>query len=397
MRNGKINLGLTFDDVLLIPQRTPVKSRSEVDLSTRLVGDLFLSLPVVSANTPFCTERRMAIGMALAGGIGVVHRMCSPQQEQAHVRAVKKHRFSEHEHPHATCDVHGRLAVGAAVGVKNDYLIRARMAVDAGADILVVDIAHGHADQCMDAVAFFKKEFPRIPLVAGNVATALGVRDLVAAGADAVKIGIGPGSICTTRIVTGAGVPQLSAMLACAEEAKKHNIPIIADGGMRTSGDIVKALAAGASAVMLGGMLAGVDESAAILIQKDGRSYKATTGFVTLGVGLTFKHLAGERISRREFEDYVPEGIEATYEHRGPLAPFLKQIAGGLRSGFSYCGATCLEQLWEHAEFMRITNAALAESQPHARSRCNASPPDYASKFVTETDDTTLKISGEAS
>ena len=365
-RDTPVRLGLTFDDVLLVPQRTRATSRSLVDLSTTLSPEIRLHLPLISANAPFCTEGAMAIGMALAGGMGFVHRMTSIERERDAVHRTKQHRFAPERFPHATCDGQGRLRVGAAVGVKGDYLARAEAMAEAGADLLVVDIAHGHADYALAAISELAKRFPSLGIAAGNVATATGTRDLIGAGAQVVKVGIGPGSICTTRLVTGAGVPQLTAVLDCVAVARPHGVAVIADGGLRTSGDITKALAAGASAAMLGGMLAGADESAGTLVERGGRRYKATTGFASLGVELTLKRLAGETIDPDELAAYVPEGVEATFPHRGPLANLLLQIAGGMRSGFSYSGAMSLPELWDKAELIRTSEAGRAENRPHA-------------------------------
>jgi IMP dehydrogenase/GMP reductase len=378
-----IRLGLTFDDVLLVPHRTRVTSRALVDLGTRLTARIRLANPLVSANTPFCTEAEMATGMALRGGIGFVHRMADIEHQVAQVARVKAHRFFKEEFALATCDGRGRLAVGAAVGVKGDASRRAERLVATGADVLVVDIAHGHADYSLEMVAQLKRSYPDIPVVAGNVATAEGTRDLIQAGADAVKVGIGPGAICTTRIVAGAGVPQLTAIIDCADEARRHDVPIIADGGLRTSGDIVKALAAGAATVMLGSMLAGCDESAAVLVREGDRTYKATTGFASLGVALTLKRRAGQPVTPDELDNYVPEGVEATYECQGPLARVLLQILGGVRSGFSYSGAATLAELWDKAEFIQMSAAGAAESRPHALSRSRATPPDLRAGLQT--------------
>lgn len=378
MKPDQIPLALTFDDVLLVPQRSAVKSRRDVVLETRLTRSLALSIPIVSANTPFCTEAPMAIGMALAGGIGIVHRMCTIERQVEQVRRVKERGVQTAQHAHASLDSSGRLIVGAAVGVTNDYEQRAQSLIEAGIDVIVVDIAHGHASHALNAIALFKSRYPRLPVVGGNVATRAGTRDLISAGADAVKVGIGPGSICTTRVVAGVGVPQLTAIMDCAEEARRFDIPVIADGGLRTSGDMVKALAAGASTVMLGGALAGCDESCSILIERGGRRHKSTTGFVTFGVGLTLKRAKGERITREELESYVPEGIEATYPYQGALAGVLKQYLGGIRSGFSYSGASNVAELWERAQFVRTTQAGIAESQPHALARSTVPPPDFS-------------------
>jgi IMP dehydrogenase/GMP reductase len=336
-----------------------------------------MALPIISANTPWCTGANMAIAMARLGGCGFVHRM---QLADAQVAMVAKAKTAAHDperFPTATADRDGRLVVGAAVGVKDDYLDRAAGLVDAGADVLLIDIAHGHSEQTLSTLGKLKSRHPGIPIIAGNVATADGARDLIDAGADAVKVGIGPGGICTTRQVAGAGVPQVTAVMDCAQVATADGIPIIADGGIRTSGDVVKALAAGASTVMLGSMLAGTDESAALLVEHESRKYKITTGFVTLGVPLTLKHAEGRKITSEDLEDYVPEGVEATFPYNGRLEAVLKQYAGGIRSGLSYSGALNIPELWERADFMQVSAAGMTENRPHAVERAPQLQPDY--------------------
>lgn len=377
-----IPLGYAFDDVLLVPSRTRATSRTIVDLATRLTPGIAMAVPIVSANTPWCTGSQLAVAMAAEGGIGIIHRMTTSPIQADEVRRAKAAVVDAAAYPNATRDARGRLRVGAAVGVKGDALARASMLVEAGADVLVVDVAHGHADYVIDTVRALKSAHPQIDLIAGNVATAEGVRDLVEAGASAIKVGIGPGSVCSTRIVTGAGVPQLTAIMECACEAKRHGVSVIADGGVRTSGDIVKALAAGASSVMLGKLLAGTEESAAIPIERDGRRYKITNGFVSLGVGLTLKRLEGGEVSEEEFKSYVPEGVEATFDYAGPLADVLRQYLGGVRSGLSYSGSLTIGELWEKARFIRVTASGSYEGRPHVQDHTPAHHPDYAAIFV---------------
>jgi IMP dehydrogenase/GMP reductase len=378
--------GLAFDDVLLIPNRTRARSRSLVDLSTRLTPSIGLSIPIVSANTPWCTESQLAIALALQGGIGIIHRMTSARIQADEVRRAKNAAFDQAAHPVATCDERGRLRVGAAVGVKGDALGRAAMLIEAGADVVVVDVAHGHADYVVDAVAALKAAHPEIEIVAGNVATPEGVRDLVEAGACAIKVGIGPGSVCSTRVVTGAGVPQFTAVLECAAEARRHGVPVIADGGIRTSGDIVKALAAGASSVMLGKLLAGTDESAAIPIERDGRRYKITNGFVSLGVALTLQRIDAGKVTEADLKNYVPEGVEATFADAGPVSDVLRPILGGVRSGLSYSGSLTIAELWEKARFIRVTANGDREGRPHVQNDIPALHPDYAALLIESTD-----------
>lgn len=374
-----IQMGLSFDDVLLVPQRTRVKSRSAVDLSSHFTRRIRLHLPIVSSNVDFCTEAAMATAMAKHGGIGVIHRTCTMEYEAGEVRATKNAVFSKEEFPFATVDARGRLLVAAAVGVIGDSQERAMMLVRAGVDVLVVDVAHGHADYVLDVIALLKRTYPHVEVIGGNVATAHGTKDLIEAGADAVKAGIGPGGICTTRIVAGAGVPQITAIVNCVAAARPHGVPVIADGGIRQSGDIAKALAAGASTVMLASILAGADESAAILIERGGRKFKITTGEASLGSKLMLKKKYAIPINEDEIRQYVPEGVDATFDSTGPVADTLAQLSGGLRSGMSYSGASTIEELWEKAEFCHVSAAGLAEGQPHAvvRSTVEQLQPDY--------------------
>ncbi|WP_326584631.1 IMP dehydrogenase [Streptomyces sp. NBC_00481] len=379
----EIRKGLSLDDVLLVPQRTSVTSRSDTRLDTSLGRGLDLPIPVLSANTPWCTGARMAEAMARRGGLGVVHRMQLAEDQAAEIAAVKGATVGAADDGGGTrpaVDSAGRLLVAAAIGVVDDWRDRARRLVQAGADALVVDVAHGHADYVVKAVAELRAHFPDTCLIGGNVATAAGTRDLIDAGADVVKVGIGPGGICTTRIVAGSGVPQLTAVLDCAEEARRSGVPVIADGGIKAPGDVVKALAAGAHAVMLGSALAGADESEARLVEHDGHRYKVSTGFVTYGMRLTLKRARGEKVTRDELDEYTPEGVEATFAHTGSLAATLRPFLGGLRSGMSYSGAHDLTALHERAEFVQVTPAGLAESRPHALHRADQLPLDYAAE-----------------
>jgi IMP dehydrogenase len=270
-------------------------------------------------------------------------------------------------YPHASRDTKGRLRVGAAVGVRPGYLDRAARLLEAGADVLVVDIAHGHSENAIDAVKTLRKRFGAIDLIAGNVATPEAVRDLAEAGCDAVKVGVGPGSICITRVVTGFGMPQLTAILRCSREARKWKIPIIADGGIRTSGDIAKALAAGAATVMVGNLLAGTTESPGVTVIRRGRKYKVIRGMASLSATMS-RHGTepGEQVDEDpEWSEVVPEGVEATVPYRGDAGEVLHQLVGGLRSALSYCGSRTIAEMQDKAEFVRITNAGLSESLPH--------------------------------
>jgi IMP dehydrogenase/GMP reductase len=374
--------GLSFDDVLLVPQRTPLTSRRQADTASELLPGVVLRTPVISANTQWCTGDRMAVAMALNGGLGVLHRMQTVEQQLEHLDAVKAHRPKEGSADRATLAADGRLLVGAAVGVSGDWRERAERLVEHAVDILFVDVAHGHSDQVIDAVAKLRAAYPRLSLAAGNVATAAGVTDLAEAGADVVKVGIGPGGVCTTRLVAGTGVPQLTAVMDCAAAAAERGVRVIADGGIRQSGDIAKSLAAGAHAVMLGSALAGADESAASPVTRDGRSYKVSNGFVSLGMKLTLRHAAGEKITQEEVDDYVPEGTEATFPATGPLARTLRQLMGGVQSAMSYSGARDVTGFRERAEFIRVTSAGRAENRPHARERSEQIDIDHVTRAV---------------
>lgn len=274
-------------------------------------------------------------------------------------------------HPESSKDKRGRLLVGAAVGVVGDYLERSAALLEAGADLLVVDVAHGHAGHVVEAVRKIKKKWPSCQLVAGNVATYEGAKDLAKAGADGIKVGVGPGSICSTRIVSGAGVPQLTAVMDCARVTKEAGVPVIADGGIRDSGDIAKALAAGASSVMVGSLLAGTDESPGWTVARGGSRYKVYRGMASLTATLSRKkkERGDDDLDPIEVAEVVPEGVESMSPYKGPAADTVYQLRGGLRSGMSYSGARTLPEFWEKAEFMRITAAAWAESKPHALDR----------------------------
>jgi IMP dehydrogenase len=468
-------VALTYDDVLLVPQYSDVESRRKLSTRTQLTSKIEMQIPIVSANMDTVTESEMGIVMAREGGIGIIHRFMTIDEQVRQVQRVKKaesyvvdnpitlkvsdtvgdvkriveetytggivildeaekvvgivttrdllfeengHRtlsdvmtrdvviapsdttlkqaekiLHEHrieklplvdadghltglitvkdimklqEYPDSTKDTRGRLAVGAAVGVKGSELKRVERLLEAGADCIVVDIAHGDSKAEIEIIQQIRKSFPNAQIIGGNVATAEGTQRLIDAGADAVKVGVGPGSICITRIVAGAGVPQLTAVMQCAEVARPQGIPIIADGGVRTSGDIVKALAAGAASVMLGSLLAGTDESPGMLITRKGHRYKASRGMASLQATLSRKTREGEgEITKEEIEDYVSEGVEATVPYRGSAREMLKQLVGGLQSGMSYTNAHSIEELHEKAILVRMTPVGLRESHPH--------------------------------
>ncbi|MDE0267120.1 MAG: IMP dehydrogenase [Thaumarchaeota archaeon] len=270
------------------------------------------------------------------------------------------------DYPNMSVDGKGRPLVGAAVGVKGDFMERGEALLGAGADVLVVDIAHGHSENAMGTVRNIKKAFPDCELIAGNVATAQGAQDLIKAGVDAVKVGVGSGSICITRVITGSGVPQLTAVIDCAKVGRENDVPIISDGGTRTSGDAAKALAAGASSVMVGSMLGGTDESPGTVLTKNGKRFKVYRGMASLAASIGRKSKETGYVSLDDdLNDYVAEGVEAMVPYKGGVTDILKQLAGGLRSGLSYCGAHTIPQMQQNAEFVKMSRAGFAESNPH--------------------------------
>ena len=269
------------------------------------------------------------------------------------------------KYPDATKDSRGRLMVGAAVGVRDMEMRRVEAALQAGADCIVVDIAHGDSNLEIDMIKNIRKHHPDAQIIGGNVATAGGTKRLIDAGVDAVKVGVGPGSICITRIVAGSGVPQLTAVIECSKAAEANKIPIIADGGIRQSGDIAKALAAGAQTVMIGSMLAGTDESPGMIMTRRGHRYKASRGMASLGANIERNRKEGNDLTKEDVEEYVAEGVEAAVPYRGKAREVLTQLVGGLQSGMSYSGVHTIEELQEKAIFVRMTGAGLKESGPH--------------------------------
>lgn len=464
--------GLTFDDVLLVPAKSNVLPR-DVDVSTRITTDISLNIPIVSAAMDTVTEAALAIAMAREGGIGIIHKNMTVEEQADEVDKVKrsesgiitdpiyltpehpleeaealmaKYRISgvpivepgtrklvgiltnrdlrfernfarpisevmtrenlitaavgttlqdakeilshhkveklpivdnegvlkglitikdiekARQYPNAAKDSQGRLRVGAAVTVSGDTFERVEGLVVAGADMIVVDTAHGHSVGVIETVRQIRKKYPHIQLVAGNVATGDATRALIDAGVNAVKVGIGPGSICTTRVVAGIGVPQVTAIYDCATAARDSGVPIIADGGIKYSGDIVKAIAAGASTVMVGSLLAGTEESPGETEIFQGRSFKVYRGMGSIGA---MKSGGGDRYFQSEAKKLVPEGIEGRVAYRGPLSEIVFQLVGGLRAGMGYCGVADIQELKDNAQFMRITSAGLRESHPH--------------------------------
>lgn len=271
------------------------------------------------------------------------------------------------EYPYASKDKKGRLLVGAAVGVKGDFLERTEALLDAGADIIVVDIAHGHSENAITAVKMIRKAFPNCELIAGNVATGGGSKDLIQAGVDAVKVGVGSGSICITRVITGSGVPQVTAVIDSFKLTKDYDIPIISDGGIRTSGDATKALAAGASSVMVGSLFGGTDESPGKTLVKNGKKFKMYRGMASFyaSLGRRYREEGSQVIESDDLNDYVPEGVEAMVSYKGSVVDIIRQLVGGIRSGLSYCGANTIAEMQKNAKFIKITSAGYTESLPH--------------------------------
>lgn len=357
--------GLTFDDVLLIPAESHVLP-NEVDLSTKLADNIKLNIPLISPGMDTVTEGAMAIAMALQGGLGVVHKNMSIQAQAGEVANVKSVIVPSGASKAAVDDQH-RLLCAAAVGVTSDTFERAEALLEAGADAIVIDTAHGHSAGVLRKIKEIREHFPKQTLIAGNVATGDATRALFDAGVDIVKVGIGPGSICTTRIVAGVGVPQITAIYDAATAAREYNKPIIADGGIKYSGDVVKALAAGGNAVMLGSMLSGTTEAPGDIFEDNGKKFKRYRGMGSVGA-MAQAHGSSDRYFQggvNEANKLVPEGVEARVEYKGDVSDVVFQIDGGLRSGMGYCGAANIPELIEKAQFVQITNAGLRESHPH--------------------------------
>ena len=366
--------GLTFDDVLLIPAESHVLP-NEVDLSVQLAKNIKLNVPFISAGMDTVTESSMAIAMALQGGMGVVHKNMSIQAQAGEVSTVKGVSLAGNFDKAATDD-QNRLLVAAAVGVTSDTFERAEALLKVGADAIVIDTAHGHSAGVLRKIAEIRDHFPDVTLIAGNVATAEGTKALFDAGVDVVKVGIGPGSICTTRVVAGVGVPQITAIYDAASVAREYGKTIIADGGIKYSGDIVKALAAGGNAVMLGSMFSGTTEAPGDVFEDNGKKYKAYRGMGSVGA-MAQSHGSSDRYFQggvNEANKLVPEGIEARVEYKGDVADIIFQMVGGLRSGMGYCGAPDIQTLIDKAQFVQITNAGLRESHPHDVQITKAAP-----------------------
>ena len=335
--------GITFDDVLLMPAYSEVLPR-EVSLQGRFSKHISLGIPFASAAMDTVTEAPMALAMAREGGIGVIHKNMSAERQAAEVAKVKAE----------------GLPVAAGVGITPDVLDRVKLLADAGVDAVVLDSAHGHSKGVIDALKAIKTAFPGLDVVVGNIATAAAAKDLIAAGADGLKVGIGPGSICTTRIVAGVGVPQLTAIADVADVAG-DSVPVIADGGLRYSGDVVKALAAGAHCVMCGSMFAGTDEAPGEVVEVDGVKMKGYRGMGSIDA---MQNGSADRYFQKGAKKLVPEGVVARVPYKGPVADVLYQLTGGLRSGMGYCGAASLDALHK-ARFVKISPATVQENHPH--------------------------------
>ncbi len=380
--------GITFDDVLLIPQKSSILP-NEVSLRVDITQKITLNIPIMSAAMDTVTESELAIALAKEGGLGFIHKNMSIEKQAEEVKKVKSIELEQEITPssnsaiskikefikgknsnislkdaNACIDDNGKLRVGAAVGVGQDTIKRVEALVAAGVDIITVDSAHGHSKGVIDKIKEIKNNFPKLEIIGGNIVTKEAAVDLIKAGVSAVKVGVGPGSICTTRVVAGVGVPQISAIMEITEICAKKRVGLIADGGIKISGDIVKALAAGADCVMLGGLLAGTDEAPGEVIEKDGKKYKTYVGMGSLAAmerGSTDRYFQTDTSK----EKLVPEGIESMIACKGELSSVIYQLCGGIRSGMGYCGTETIEELKENGKFVKITSAGLVESHPH--------------------------------
>lgn len=357
--------GLTFDDVLLIPAESHVLP-NEVKLDSKLAPNLQLHIPLISAGMDTVTEGNMAIAMAENGGLGVIHKNLSIEVQVEEVKKAKG-KTVDPNLPHPAVDDQGRLLAAAAVGVTSDTFERAESLLEAGADAIVIDTAHGHSAGVLRKIKEIREHFPNATLIAGNVATGEGTAALFDAGVDVVKVGIGPGSICTTRIVAGVGVPQITAIYDAASVAQKYGKKIIADGGIKYSGDVVKALAAGGNAVMLGSMFSGTTEAPGTIFTNEGKQFKSYRGMGSVGA-MSQQHGSSDRYFQggvNEANKLVPEGVEALVPYKDDVSNIIYQIDGGLRAGMGYVGAGTIKELIENSQFVQITNAGLRESHPH--------------------------------
>lgn len=374
--NGKIiKQGYTFDDVLLVPSYSTTVPK-QVELSTQLTPKITLKMPLLSAAMDTVTEELMAIELARLGGMGIIHKNMSIEAQAAMIKNVKDAEVFNIDT--SSVDQLNQLLVGAAVGVNDTTLQRVEKLVEAGVDIVVVDSAHGHSKGVLDTIKAVREAYPDLDILGGNIISAQGATDLIYAGCTCLKVGIGPGSICTTRVISGVGVPQLTAIADVASVAKQYNVGVIADGGIKQSGDIVKAIACGADAVMLGGLFAGCSETPGEVIEVYGQKVK---NYVGMGSLSAMKRGSSDRYFQggvEELNKLVPEGIEATVNYKGPVADVTYQLLGGLRSGMGYCGCATIQLLKDNARFMTITSNGLQESHPHDVKNIKDAPNYYA-------------------
>ena len=346
---GTIKESLTFDDVLLLPQYSNILP-SETDISIKLTKNILLKVPFLSSAMDTVTESKMAISIAHAGGLGIIHRNLNIVDQTKEIKKVKKK----------------NLLVGAAVGTNKDDLERARSLVANGCDLIVIDTAHGHSEKVLKILSKLKRISKKIPICVGNIATAAAAKKLYNSGADIIKVGIGPGSICTTRMVAGIGVPQISAIMEVKQELKNKKIKIISDGGIKFSGDVAKALAAGADAIMMGSIFAGTYESPGKKFKIKGKIYKQYRGMGSIGA---MSSGSANRYFQKNFKDkskFVPEGVEGRVEYKGNVSKIIYQLKGGLRSSMGYIGAKNLSQISKNAKFIKITKAGFYESMVHS-------------------------------
>ncbi len=346
---GTIKESLTFDDVLLLPRYSDILP-SETDISLELTKNIYLKVPFLSSAMDTVTESRMAIAMAQAGGIGIVHRNLNIKDQIKEIIKVKKK----------------KLLTGAAVGTNKEDLLRAKMLIDNGCDLIVIDTAHGHTKKVLNLLSNLKKNNKKIPFCVGNIATRDAAIKLYNSGADIIKVGIGPGSICTTRMVAGIGVPQISAIMEVKRALKNKKIKIISDGGIKFSGDIAKAIAAGADAIMMGSIFAGTNESPGKRFKIKGKIYKSYRGMGSIGA---MSSGSANRYFQKNFKDkskFVPEGVEGRVAYKGNVSKIIYQLKGGLRSSMGYIGAKNLKEISKNAKFIKITKAGFYESMVHS-------------------------------
>lgn len=367
---------LTFDDVLLVPQYSEI-TPDMADVSTKLTNTFKMNVPFLSAAMDTVSEHKLVTALALAGGLGVIHKNMSIADQAKEVEMVKNYEFDNEKNKRVLIDKKGRLCVGAAIGVTADMMDRVHALMDAGVDVFVLDSAHGDSKNIINAIKNLRLEYPSMELIAGNVATYEGALDLMKAGASAVKVGMGPGSICTTRIIAGIGVPQLQAVMDCARASKEMNIPIIADGGIKYSGDVVKALAAGANTVMLGGLFATCEEAPGDIYESNGKKYRTYRG---MGSIEAMAKGSTDRYFQTGHKKFVAEGVQGIVEVKTTVEELVFQLIGGLKAGMGYCGSKDIPTLQGKGTFIKITNNALLESHPHDIS-IDKGEPNYSVKL----------------